>query len=574
MTKKRTLNIINTILEVLEHLSFIIALLSIALLVTYITAKETEIILINLLNFTFIFIIIHKIAYGSFTVFYRRTSTKGVVDLAIGIIFLALYFFTEYVLSLKTSESLTYLIESFSVVLKAVIYLLYLFINKEKILTYLKTIKLNPAQSFSLGFILVIFIGTWLLSLPFATNSPVAFIDRLFTATSAVCVTGLVTIDITTSFTLFGKIIILILIQVGALGIMGLMTFLIIFSGKKLDFYERNATLAIFNQDSFVTLKRLIILMIIFTLSVEIIGAVLIFFSSPPGPFLEKAFFSIFHSVSAFCNAGFSTLPDSLMSYYSSFNINMTISMLIIIGGLGFPVILNLKEHFIQGKKITLHTKIVLLTSIFLIIAGTLMFLGQEYHHTLANYSAPEKALTSFFQSVSTRTAGFNTIPMNELQPTTIMWMVVFMFIGASPGSTGGGLKTTTFFILIYAVIVFLKKSKTATVFKRKIRLTIFHKAGLILIVRGFIVILATILLMYYETRVKFLDLLFEVVSAFSTVGLTTGITSLLSNSGKIIIILLMFIGRLGPLNILASMASKKPKGKAMEYSDGYIIVG
>jgi trk system potassium uptake protein TrkH len=489
------------------------------------------------------------------------------------LLFLILYVWAKYTLSVKAPSTLQPVFEQFSIILRMVIYTIYLITNKDKILTYIKRVKLNPAQSFSLGFIFLIFLGVWLLSLPYATVNPLSFLDRLFTSTSAVAVTGLIVVDTGAEFTLFGKIVLLFLIQTGGLGIMSFTTFLIILSGKKMGFYNRHTSMEIFNQQNFQTVKKLLFLMIYVTFIIEAIGALLIFLSVPKMPFDERLLFSIFHSISAFCNAGFSTLPDSLSGYYSSFNINMIIASLIIIGGIGFPVILNLKDKFLHGKKLTLHSKVVLMTSIFLIAGGMAAFYSQEHNGIMKAFSLPDKIMTSYFQSVTTRTAGFNTVDIGALQPITYVWIVFLMFIGASPGSTGGGLKTTTFFILTLMIYLFIKRRSEASVFRQKIGASILLKAGALFFIRILLIFFGTLTLLYMED-IDFIPALFESVSAFSTVGLSTGITASLSSVSKVVITLLMFIGRIGPLNVLASMSGVRQKpNRSLEYSEGYIIL-
>ena len=569
--KKNILDISNTIFNVFEHLSFIITALSIFMLVSFLST-QAESYIIRILDYLFIFIIITKILYALFQFFYTRDTQKTLTDLGIGIIFLVLFSWAMY-LENKPIADLKILFGKFSILLRMIIYLIYLLMSREKLRTYLRSIRLNPAQTFSLGFIFLIFLGVWLLSLPYSTVKPIPFVDRLFTSTSAVCVTGLITVDTASQFTYFGKGVILFLIQIGGLGIMSFSTFLIILSGRRMDFYDRTMTLEMFNQKNFQTLRRVTVFMILSTLIIELVGAVLIFFSVDGMEFWPKIFFSIFHSISAFCNAGFSTLSDGLVGFYSHINMNLIISSLIILGGLGFPVILSFKDKILKKKRFSLHSKIVIIMTISLIVFGMITFMLGEYNYSLKDMGFGDKVLSSFFQSVTTRTAGFNTVDMGSLNVTTYLWMIFLMFIGASPGSTGGGLKTTTFFSLLMIIYFFFKRSNKVSIFQRRIKNSVLIKAGALFFIRALIVFIATMVLMYIE-NFSFISVLFEVVSAFSTVGLTAGITSSLGSASKVIIILLMFIGRIGPLNILASLSTqRKQEDDALEYSEGDLIV-
>ena len=563
---------INKFFLFIEHLSFIVTFFGIMLLITFLTTGS-EFLVIHFLDTIFIFIIVNKIIYGFFNIAYQKGVQNKLTELLFGILLLLFYLAIRYILELDLPEGLKAVFEKFAIFLRAITYFIYLVINKEKILFYTKTIRLNPAQTFTFGFIFLIMLGIWLLSLPYATVKPVAFEDRVFISTSAVCVTGLATIDISTHFTLFGQSVILFLIQAGGLSIVTLYNFLLIFSGEKIEFRQRRFLLELFNQKNFQILKKLLNMIILSTLVIELIGAFLIFISISGMEMPQRIFFSIFHSISAFCNAGFSTLPDSLMTYYSYFNINVIIIGLIIAGGIGFPVLFELKENLFRRKKYSLNTRIILIMTLILILLGTFMFFVEEYHHALKDLNIFDKFLASLFQSVTTRTAGFNTIDFSNLQPTTYLWTIVLMFIGASPASIGGGLKTTTFFLniaLIYTI--FKKQNQEVTLFQRKINNDIFLTAAFLFFSRAGFIFLFTMVLFYNET-IDLLKILFEVVSAFSTVGLSTGITSSLSVSSKYIIVFTMFIGRIGILNMLHVFSKNKAGAENnFEYPEGYIL--
>lgn len=345
-------------------------------------------------------------------------------------------------------------------------------------MAYIKKMRLDTVRSFTLGFIFLIFLGAWLLSLPYATTKITPFLDNLFTSTSAVCVSGLLTVDFGSQYTLFGQIVVLFLIQTGGLGIMTFTAFLLIFSGEKMGFAERKGTLEIFNQKNIQTLKGLLTTMLLSTFIIELTGAVSIFISVPQYDFWHRFFFSIFHAVSAFCNAGFSPLSDNLMSFYGNANINITISTLIILGGIGFPVILNIKERFFNKKHLLVHSKIVLIMTFSLIFLGMILFYFEENYHILKTFSTEDKFLASFFQSVSTRTAGYNTVDISILQNSTYLWMILLMFIGASPVSTGGGFKTTAFFVMVVLIYNLFRQSSGTYLFKQRITGEVLIKIG------------------------------------------------------------------------------------------------
>lgn len=432
--------------------------------------------------------------------------------------------------------------------------------------------KIHPARLFIGSFLVTIFVGAGLLMLPAATTTgKISFADALFTSTSAVCVTGLITVDTATYFTLFGKIVILGLIQIGGLGLMTFTTFFALFLAGGLGLKEKFILREMMHEDNLGAITKVIVQIILTTLIIELIGAVFLFFSikdyytSIP----QAIGISVFHSVSAFCNAGFSVytlnMADVVVRNNTVFII--TVSLLIILGGIGFTTILNFHKFFKYYPyynrfkvEIPLQYKMVIFTSIALIVAGTFMTYLFEYQHSLKEFSTGERLLHSYFQSVSTRTAGFNTIDISRLTMPTSLFYIFLMFVGASPGGTGGGIKTTTFAIFILAMAALFKNSEEINLKRRKIPTEIVKRALMIFLLSVLFILIGIFLLSLTEDK-SLLDISFEAFSAAGTVGLSRGITPYLTDPGKFIMIFLMFIGRVGPLTIIFAL-SKSSEAK------------
>jgi len=415
-----------------------------------------------------------------------------------------------------------------------------------------------------------------LLNLPAAssTGKSIGFIDALFTATSATCVTGLIVLNTGKDFSTFGQLIILILLQCGGLGIMTMSTMFAFLVGKRISLRQRLIMQESLNQFSIGGLVHLAKFILIFTVIIEGVGATILFFCwqknySP----VQALYLGVFHSISAFCNAGFSLFSDSIMRYRGDLIINLTFMALIILGGIGFLVLLELLQY---GKKetLSLHTKLVLKISFILILIGFIGVYLIEYSNplTLGNLNLSEKIYSSIFQSITARTAGFNTIHIGSMLNPTLFLIIILMFIGASPGSTGGGIKTTTFSLLILYVWSSLTGKEGINLFKRRVSPDIIPKALAVITLSLALVVTMTILLSYVEGE-DFIKILFEVVSAFATVGLSTGITPSLSTAGKIIIIITMFAGRLGPLGLALSLIQKR-EPEVIKYPEEKVMVG
>lgn len=442
-------------------------------------------------------------------------------------------------------------------------------------------IRLKPAQMVLFSFSGMILLGSFLLMLPVsaASNKSISFMDALFTATSATCVTGLTTLSLTDSFSLFGQMVVLALIQIGGLSIMTLYSSLAILLGRSMGMKDRVIMQDLLDVSSMEELFMMIINIIKYTFFIELWGAIILTgaFSFEGFEFGQALYYGFFHSISAFCNAGFALFDTSLESYATNPLINSTIAILITMGGLGFIVLRELVEVFRRGKSIvrmTLHSKIVILTSLVLTIGGALFIFFGEFLNALDSYTLWEKIQISLFQSVTLRTAGFNTIPLTSLHSYTIYGMCLIMFIGGSPGSTAGGVKTTTLAILIQSIKSTLMGRKTVTIFDRKIPGPVAVKATALAFISILITSFFLLLMMKVESNTSFLPLFFEVISAGGTVGLTLGVTSELSLAGKMIISLLMLIGRIGPLTLVLAISTRTKGQGSMEYPDGRVLMG
>ncbi len=440
----------------------------------------------------------------------------------------------------------------------------------------------NPPLLFILGFVGVIFLGATMLNFPFASvdNNSVGFIDALFTATSAVCVTGLTVVTTATQWTIFGKIIILLLIQIGGLGLMTLSTFIFFFLGKKISLKTRLLIKEERNIDDLQGVVRLTKNVLIYTFTVELIG-VLVFslvFCKEFG-FATGIWYSVFHSVSSFCNAGFDIVgAKSFMPYVTNPIINICTTSLIILGGLGYIVIIDLIKAR-RFKKLSLHTKIVLIMTLILLVTGTVLFFAFEYGNdsTIGKLNFFGKLQASYFQSVAARTAGYYTVDIASIKDATSMVMIMLMFIGGSSGSTAGGIKVTTMSVIILAVHSTIYGRRDIEIFQKRISNSVIMKAITIMGIAFAVVIIVSIIMSIVETSdgFSYVDLLFESVSAFGTVGLSRDVTPFLNNLSKIIISVTMFIGRLGPFTIALAVASRQNIDKSnYTYPEGKIIIG
>ena len=400
-----------------------------------------------------------------------------------------------------------------------------------------KKIKFSAVQILALGFSMVILLGAIILSLPISSKSGefTPFLDSLFTSTSAVCVTGLITLNTAAHWNYFGKTVIIILIQIGGLGFMSFTTLFALMVKKKITLRERLLIQEAMNTFGIQGLVRMIRYILAFTFSVEMLGALLLSTQFiPKFGFLKGIYYSIWHSISAFCNAGFDLFGDNLVGYANNKTVILTIAALIVIGGLGFTVWSELYNY--KGyKKLSLHSKVVIMITAILLIGGAILMFIFEYNNpnTLKYMSFGDKLTNAFFASATTRTAGFNSVSTADMTLAGKFLTILLMFVGGSPGSTAGGIKTATFGI----------------------------------------VVLGTLILAVTEPGFSLEYILYEVTSAFATVGLTLGLTPYLSAIGKIIIIITMYLGRVGPMTVVLALANRK-KPSAYKYPEDKILIG
>ncbi len=444
----------------------------------------------------------------------------------------------------------------------------------------------SPARIVIFGFLLLISIGTSLLMLPAASaGKHLGFVNALFTSTSAVCVTGLTVVDTGNAFSTFGQFILLILIQAGGLGIMTMSTLFLMLVGRRPGLAGQTVVQDAFTHSRERNIFSILKDVVLFTCVIEGLGMILMFFCFlPENNMKQSLFLSIFHSISAFCNAGFSVFSDSFIGYQENWALNLVLCFLIISGGIGFLVLSELKLKFSfkrrSWSRLSLHSKLVLSTTAVLLVASTLLIITMEWHNTLSPLSVKNRFLSAFFQAVTSRTAGFNTVSIGNMANETLFFIILLMFIGASPGSCGGGIKTTSLATLVVLGISRFRGHERPQLFNRTISDVSIGKAISVIMLSMIVVCAGTMLLLMTEigkvahpqSRGKFLELLFEVVSAFGTVGLSTGITPELSVMGKIILSGIMFVGRLGPLVI--GVAVSRGVVSRYHYAEETIMVG
>lgn len=435
----------------------------------------------------------------------------------------------------------------------------------------------NAPLFLGMSFLIVILIGATLLSLPIASvdGNSVGFVNAFFTASSATAVTGLVVANTATQWTMFGKVVIITLIQIGGLGTITLFSIATVLLGKKVSLQQRLLVKEQLNITSMSGIVKWVIYVTKITFLIEFTGALLLSFSLiPKYGFKTGVWYSIFHAISAFCNAGFDLFGDSIVSYSGDIYINMIICGLVILGGLGFLVYMDIYNAG-SFRKLKVHSKVVITVSALLLFAGTIATLLIEYNNSLSigEFGFGHKVLASFFQSTVTRTAGFNSIDIGQVHDATAIIYIFLMFIGGSPASTAGGLKTTTFAVMVFSTIGMVRGEHDIVIFNRKIDKEVILRALAITIVCISLVITVTMAVAIIEhDRFEFLDILFESVSAFGTVGMTRGITPHLSDISKVILAFTMFIGRVGPTTLAIGLMKTKPS--SIKYATGKILVG
>jgi trk system potassium uptake protein TrkH len=440
---------------------------------------------------------------------------------------------------------------------------------------------LTPPQIIVLGFLSVIIIGTLLLMLPFSSTKACAFVDAVFTSTSAVCVTGLIVKDTPNDFTLFGQLVILSLIKIGGLGYMTSASIIFLLIGKRIGIGERLIMREELHTLSLEGVVKFTKAVLKFSFLFEFTGALILTLRFLQDFELKDALlYGVFHSVSAFNNAGFSLFSDNLVRFRGDIVVNLTVTTLIIAGGIGFIVISDLyKFQRKEVTRLTQHTKIVLVTTAVLILAGALLiyFFETSNPHTFEKMTPKERVLTSYFSAVTPRTAGYNTLDYSLMRTETLFLTIILMFIGASPGGTGGGIKTSTFAVVIASLCATMRSLQSTVIFKRRVPSDIVSKSFLMVTLAGIFCTVITLYIIRSED-IKYLDAMFEVISAFGTVGLSVGdggvrsLSALFTPVGKLLISFSMFVGRLGPLTL--AIAIVRAREERYRFPEGKVMIG
>ncbi len=453
---------------------------------------------------------------------------------------------------------------------------------------------LNPAQLFILSFAGIIMMGTFLLMLPNATTHGISYVDALFISTSAVCVTGLSSVDVQFTFTHFGHYIIMFLFQIGGLGILTFTSFFSHFFKGESTFENQLVLQDLTGANKVGEVFKLLKNILLITFTIELTGAILIYSSIKPTLIpnvYDRGFFAAFHSVSAFCNAGFSTLSGNLYEpgYQYNYFLHLNVVWLLVMGGLGFPIVSNTLYYIrfrfekliepITKKKVkyrpwivNLNSRIIIITTISLIFIGTILIYFTEYHNTLAPHNGFGKWVEALFAATTPRTAGFNTVNMGQLTEITLMITILLMWIGASPASTGGGIKTSTFAIAILNFISLAKGKTRIEIFRRQISENTVQRAFAVIFLSLFVIGIGITFLIIFDGDKGLMKLAFESFSAYSTVGLSVGITPSLTSASKIVLVLLMFIGRVSMLSILIAFF-RKEKYKNYRYPAEDVLI-
>ena len=451
---------------------------------------------------------------------------------------------------------------------------------------FIDYIQIGPSALLALSFVFLILSGTGLLLLPEMTVSGISPIDALFTSTSACCVTGLVVVDTSVCFTLKGKTIIMMLIQIGGLNIISFATLFATFYRNSAGIKMQSLIKDLVSTDKLSNTRGLLQKIFMYSIVIELAGALLLFITWPNEMMFkgigEKIYFSIFHSVSAFNNAGFGLFTDNLydIAVRHAYNLQLVIAILIFLGGIGFIVLEDIfslrkikERRKIKWKRLQTHSRIALYTSAILIVFGAVIFYLVEFRNAISGYGIYGSIVSSVFQSVTCRTAGYNSVDFAHLQQPTLIFIMFLMFIGASPGSTGGGIKTTTFSVILRSAISTIKGRKNVEIVKHSISNETINKAFSIAMFSISLIFISTFMLSITDPDKSFLSLLFEEISAFGTVGLSVGITSSLSLAGKSIIILSMYIGRIGTLTLALALTKRIVYSK-YRYSEINVLVG
>ncbi|RFT16210.1 MAG: Potassium uptake protein, integral membrane component, KtrB [Candidatus Saccharicenans subterraneus] len=438
----------------------------------------------------------------------------------------------------------------------------------------------HPPRLLALSFLAAIIVGTIILSLPFSTRAGrIPLIDALFTSTSAICVTGLIVVDTPNYFSPWGLGILLALIQLGGLGIMTFSSFILMTAGRRVSLSDKLVVEGSFRPAAISDFRSLLRDVFLFTFGFELIGAALLMLKfSGVGSWSRAVALSVFHSVSAFCNAGFSLFSDNLAAFRGDTLVNLVMIFLIVFGGLGFFVLQEIKlalRSCLQKERVrfSLHTKFVVAITLGIILTGAILLFLMEFDRGFSSLPLKEKVLGAVFQVVSARTAGFNTVDLNSLSVASLLLLILIMFVGASPGSTGGGVKTTTFGVIFAFLRSRIHGHEVPQIFSRAIKNEDIIKAYTLVSLAMSLVFASTLALLIIQPQLALKEALFEVVSAFGTVGLSLGITPNLHPLNKLILVVTMYLGRIGPLTMLYAFSRVKPAGH-YQFIEESIMVG
>ncbi|MFM7629234.1 MAG: TrkH family potassium uptake protein [Algoriphagus sp.] len=537
---------------------------------------DQEIVSIHSLFYGIILVILGQTYLYRLIFIYKESSTKR-LNLEV---FLILYLHFTAAIEFGWLENWQDLQAYENLITNFLIFLLF-FIEMSRLSLGINKMSIHPALIFILSFLLVIVIGTLLLKLPNATVGGISWIDALFTATSAVCVTGLIVVDTATVFTGMGKTILMLLIQIGGLGMMTFTSFFGFFFKGGQSLQSQLFLKDYINEDNIGKVGSTLIKIILFTIGFELLMSIGIFFVVDDSLFAstsEQLFFSIFHSISSFCNAGFSTLTNGLyeIGFRTEYHVHLLLAITIIVGGIGFPVIVSYaqvtkricqnwfniwtkKDSFYHHtpRVFNINTSLTTVTTLLLLFIGFVTYWIFEQQHTLAGLDGYGKIVTAFFGSVTPRTAGFNTVDMTQLALPTVLIYLILMWIGASPGSTGGGLKTTTFAVAVLNALSIAKGKDRVEVFNRQIDPETVRKAFAVILLSFLVIGLGVFMVLFFNPELGILEVAFEVFSAFATVGLSLGITAKLATGSKLVICLIMFLGRVGTLTVLVAFIRK-----------------
>ncbi len=575
-----------SLFHILSILAFLMVLLSSIYHYGFPHSARSSWIIEKTMESTLLFFIIRYLFYFLYdfhpTIFLKKKKLGGFT-----LLFYASYLlFPNLLNALIRNYSLGEIFDGKSVFILQSYFLIIVLMGLSKSSSNISKLPLKPAGLLILSFGLLIFSGTALLMLPEMTvDGHISFLNAFFTSTSASCVTGLIVVDTAAFFTIKGKLIIMLLIQLGGINIISFATFFVTFSKSPGGLKYQSILKDILSSDRLSDTSSILRSIIKFSLISEAIGSLLLYFSwgdNSFGGWQNRLFHSVFQAISAFNNAGFSTFSNNLFEngIRQLYSLQIVIIFLIFLGGFGFIALQDMfsfrrikRRLKLHWKRLHVSTKITLYMSLFLILLGSLVFYLLERDHVLLNQNWYQKIITSIFQSVTTRTAGFNTIDFAHLGSPVLIFFMLLMFVGAGPGSTGGGIKVTTFAVLIKSAIATIKGEKHIVFFKRTVPFSTINRAYSIALFSVSMIFLSVFLLSITEPNTDFIKLVFEEVSAFATVGLSTGITASLSIAGKLIIILSMFVGRIGTLTLAMALSSRAFYTN-YQYAETSVMVG